>query len=77
MFLLDDLLIGLPVKAFVGLCEKIYTMAQAEFTDEARIKEELLRIQTLYEMDQISEEEYTLQETHLLERLSAAREAAL
>jgi hypothetical protein len=52
-------------------------MAQAEFTDEARIKEELLRIQTLYEMDQISEEEYTLQETHLLERLSAAREAAL
>jgi hypothetical protein len=76
MFLLDDLLVGLPVKAFIGLCEKIHAMAQAEFTDEAKIKEELLRIQTLYEMDQLSEEEYTRQETLLLERLSAAREAA-
>ncbi len=58
MFILDDLLIGLPAKGLVNLFEKIYQMAQAELTDEAKIKEELLRSQTLYEIDQITEEEY-------------------
>lgn len=76
MFVLDDLLIGLPVKAFRSLFEKIYELAQAELTDEAKIKEELLRLQTLYEMDQISEEEYASQEALLLQRLTAVREAA-
>ena len=49
-------------------------MAQTEFTDEAKIKEELLRLQTLYEIDQISEEEYEKKEAELLERLTIARE---
>ncbi len=77
MFLLDDLLIKLPVKAFVGLCQQICDMAQTELTDESKIKEELLQLQTLYEMDQITEEEYDQQEAVLLERLTAAREAAV
>ncbi len=75
MFILDDLLIGLPAKGLVNLFEKIYEMAQAELTDEAKIKEELLRSQTLYEIDQITEEEYQKRETVLLERLTMAREA--
>jgi len=75
MFILDDLLIGLPAKGLVNLCEKIYEMAQAELTDEAKIKEELLRSQTLYEIDQITEEEYQKIEAVLLERLTMAREA--
>lgn len=77
MFFLDDLFIGLPLKAFMGICGKIYDMAQAEVTDEAKIKEELLRLQTLYELDQLTEEEYLRQEAVLLERLTAAREAAI
>lgn len=75
MFILDDLLIGLPAKAFIGIFEKIYEMAQAEITDESKIKEELLQLQTLYEMDQMTEDEYYQQEAVLLERLTAAREA--
>jgi hypothetical protein len=75
MFLVDDLLVRLPAKGLIGIFEKIYEMAQAEFTDESKIKEELLRLQTLYDSDQISEEEYQKQEDTLLERLTLAREA--
>ena len=75
MFLLDDLLIRLPAKGLVGIFKEIYEMAQTEYTDEAKIKEELLRLQTLYEIDQISEEEYQKKEAELLERLAIAREA--
>jgi Gas vesicle protein G len=75
MFILDDLLIGLPAKGLISLIEKIHDMAQAEFTDEGKIKEELLRAQTLYEIDEITEEEYQKIEAELLERLTLAREA--
>ncbi|MBA2681968.1 MAG: gas vesicle protein GvpG [Ktedonobacteraceae bacterium] len=69
MFFLDDLLIGLPAKGLVSIFEKIYDMAEAEVNDETKIKEELLRLQTLYEIDEISEEEYQKEEEMLLARL--------
>ena len=75
MFFIDDLLIGYPTKGLVSIFKKIYEMAQAELTDESKIKEELLRLQTMYEIDQISEEEYQKKEAVLLERLTIAREA--
>ena len=75
MFIIDDLLIGLPAKGLLSIFEKIYEMAQTELTDESKIKEELLRSQTLYEIDQITEEEYQKIEAELLERLTLAREA--
>ena len=74
MFFIDDLLIGLPAKGLVSVFKKIYEMAEAELTDESKIKEELLRLQTMYEIDQINEEEYQKRETEVLERLSAVRE---
>jgi len=74
MLFIDDLLIGLPAKGLVSIFKKIYEMAQAESTDESKIKEELLLLQTMYEIDQISEEEYQKKEAALLERLTAARE---
>ena len=74
MLFIDDLLIGLPAKGLVSIFKKIYEMAQAELTDESKIKEELLRLQTMYEIDQISEEEYQKKEGEVLERLSVARE---
>lgn len=76
MFILDDLLIKLPAKGLLGLLEKITEMAEAELTDESRIKEDLLLIQMLYETDQITEEEYQKREAELLERLTQVREAA-
>lgn len=75
MFLLDDLLITLPAKGLASIFGKIYEMAEAEFTDETKIKEELLLLQALYDSDQISEEEYQQKEDALLERLNMARAA--
>lgn len=77
MFIIDDLLIGLPAKGLLSLFEKIYDMAQTELTDETKIKEELLRLQALYEIDQVAEEEFQKKETELLERLMTAREAKI
>lgn len=75
MFILDDLLINLPAKGFMGLLKTIAELAEEELTDESKIKEELLLIQTLFETDQISEEEYQTREDELLERLNMIREA--
>ena len=75
MFILDDLLVKLPAKGLMNIFEKIHDMAQAELHDESKIKEELLRLQTLYEIDQIAEEEFQKKEAELLERLTMAREA--
>ena len=72
MFILDDLLIGLPAKGLGSILMKVYEMAQAELTDEARIKEDLQQLQTLYEIDQITEEEYQEKEAEILERLTIA-----
>lgn len=74
MFFIDDLLIGLPAKGLMSIFKKIHEMAQAELTDETKLKEELLRLQTMYEIDQISQEEYQKREAEVLERLSAVRE---
>lgn len=74
MFLIDDLLIKLPAKGFAGIFQEIYKMTQAEFTDEAKIKEGLLALQEQYDMEQISQEEYQRKEAEFLERLMIARE---
>jgi Gas vesicle protein G len=74
MFILDDLLIGLPAKGFLGIFKKIAEMAENELNDDTKIKEELQRLQTLYETDQITDEEYEQREAELLERLSAILE---
>ena len=75
MLLLDDLLIKLPATGLVNIFKKIYEMAEAELTDESIIKENLMQLQTLYETDQITTEEYQQKEAALLERLTMAREA--
>ncbi len=75
MFILDDLLIGLPAKGLGSIFTKIYAMAEAELNDETRIKEEIQQLQTLYEIDQITDEEYEVKEAELLERLTVAESA--
>jgi len=75
MFILDDLLIGLPAKGLLGIVKKIAELAETELTDESKIREELLLLQTLYETDQITEEEYQEKEAELLERLTMVRES--
>jgi Gas vesicle protein G len=72
MFIVDDLLFGLPAKGLMSIFAKVCEMAQLELTDESKIKEELLQLQTLYEIDEITDEEYQEKEAALLERFMAA-----
>ncbi len=65
MFLIDDLLIW--------LAKELQEVAEREITDESKWKEELLKVRTLYETDQISEEKYTKREDAILKRLEAIR----
>lgn len=65
MFLIDDFLIW--------LAKELQKVAEQEVTDESKLKEELLRVRTLFETDQVSEEEYTKREDEILKRLEAIR----
>ncbi|MDP3016884.1 MAG: gas vesicle protein GvpG [Deltaproteobacteria bacterium] len=74
MLLIDDLLL-LPFKGFIGIFKKIHEMAEKEFSDEDYIRERLMELQLKFELDEISEEEYTRQEKELMARLDAIRKA--
>ena len=74
MFIIDDLLIWLPAKGFMAVVKKINDMAEAELNDESKLKEQLLRFQTMFELDQISEEEYQVREDEFMARLNEIRE---
>lgn len=69
MFLIDDILLA-PLNAVVWLGKKLNDVAVEEFSDEGRIKEQLMELQMRFELDEISEEELIKQEKKLLERLS-------
>lgn len=71
MFLIDDILLA-PVKSVVWLTKKINEVVEKELYDEGRIKKELMDLQLRFELNEISEEEYTKQEKELLARLDAA-----
>jgi hypothetical protein len=72
MLLVDDLLF-LPFKGFTGLFRKIAELAEEEYTDEGKVKEELMRLHTLFEIDQISEVEHDKEERRLMSRLEDIR----
>ena len=74
MFLLDDILLA-PVHGVIWVGKKLNDVFEKEFSDEGLIKEKLMRLQTRFEMDEISEEEYDRQEKELLERVDAIRKA--
>lgn len=67
MFLIDDLLIWLG--------KKLQEVAEGEVNDESKLKEELLEVRTLFEIDQISEEECAKREDEILKRLEDIRKA--
>jgi hypothetical protein len=72
MFLIDDILFA-PLKGIIWIGKKINDVAQTELSDEGRVKEELMRLQLQFEMDEISEDEYNKREKKLLERFDAIR----
>jgi Gas vesicle protein G len=70
VFLIDSILLA-PLKGVVWMGQKLNDMAQEEVCDEGRIKEELMRLQLQFELDEISAEEYDRKEEELLDRLDA------
>jgi hypothetical protein len=69
MFILDDILLS-PLKGLIWLADKVDEVAQKELYDKDNLKAKLMELQLRFELDEISEEEYTKQEGELLERLN-------
>jgi len=67
MFIIDDLLIW--------LAKELREIAEREVNDESKLKEELLNVRTLFETDQIGEEELIKREDAILRSLENIREA--
>lgn len=75
MFLLDDLIIS-PIKGLLWLGEKVKELADAENDDdEGKIREKLMAAQLRFELDEITEEEYTKEEKKLLAQLEEIQKA--
>lgn len=76
-FLLDWLtlpVLGAPTMVH-WLAGKLLEEGERESLDEDRVRGELLELQERYEAGEMGEEEYDRQETALLDRLNAVREA--
>ena len=58
----------------MAVFKKIHDLAEAELNDDSKLKEQLLRYQTMFELDQISEAEYQKQEDEIMARLDEIRE---
>ena len=63
----------IPVKGMVWIGSKLRKTAEEDITDEGGVQEKLLELQMLFEMDEISEEEYDRRETSLMEELEGIR----
>ena len=70
--LIDDILM-LPVQGFFGIFEAIKEKVDQELYDETKPQQELLEAQTLLDMGDITEEDYSTRESEILERLEAIR----
>jgi len=55
--------------------QKLGDMAQKELSDKGRIKEELMRLQLQFELDEINPQEYDRKEKELLDRLDTITNA--
>ncbi|WP_458188366.1 gas vesicle protein GvpG [Haladaptatus sp. NG-WS-4] len=70
MILVDDLL----VKPFVSLIDILHSMALDEMYDVEGIQDELKETQMLYELGELSEEEYETRKSDLEEQLAVAED---
>ena len=73
MFLIDDLLM-MPVTGFKFILAQIQSIADRELNDESVIKSQLLELQMRLELEEISDEDYKVQETELFTRLRAIKQ---
>ncbi len=72
MFILDDILmipLKLPVSGFTWIMKQIQTMAEEELMNDQPWKERLIELQMMLEVGDISEEEYTVEEAIVFQKL--------
>lgn len=60
-----------PVKGLKWISEKIADVADQQVTDRAKQQSELIELQMLLEMGDITEEEFKLREDAILKRMDA------
>jgi len=73
LFLIDDLLM-MPVSGFTFILSQIQNIADRELNDESVIKTQLLELQMRLELEEISEEDYKVQEAELFARLRVIKQ---
>ena len=64
-----------PIRGLVWIAKKLQEQAESELLDEDKVRGGLLELQMRLEIDEITEEEYAEQESVLVGRLNAIREA--
>jgi competence protein ComGF len=73
LFLIDDLLM-MPVSGFTFILSQIKNIADRELNDESVIKTQLLELQMRLELEEISEDDYKVQEAELFALLRAIKQ---
>ena len=68
MFLIDDLL-SIPISGVKFVLRTLQQVAEEQYTDTAPGKRRLLELQVALESGEISEQEYVLQESEILQEL--------
>ena len=68
-YLLYQILVAPTAKICKNIVEKITDMAESELHGEDKIKTEIVKLQMMLEMDEITEEQYNEAESILLRRL--------
>lgn len=63
------LFLELPVKGILAIADKLSEQFDREMDEEEQIRKEMVKLNLLYEMDEINEEEYEEHEFMLLQRL--------
>ena len=73
-FLIDDILLA-PIKGIVWIAEKVNNLALEELEDTPeKLKRELLDLQLMLEIEDITEVEYNKREKDILDRLEALKQ---
>lgn len=72
MFLLDDILLA-PIKGVKWVAEKLQDLADKDLFDPDKIREELMSLQAKLDMGEIGEEEYSIREGEILQRMEEIR----
>jgi hypothetical protein len=75
-FLLDLLALPLtgPIKGVMWIAEQVAEQAERELYDPDRVRAKLMELELLYDMGEITEEEYLETEEILLEKMRVIRE---